>query len=87
MVQLEEMKEGSLEIKYGFENTGGVLDTTWYSNNRIRISDIKFDSDDNMWALSSEVNNPLVVKTKNNEWYSFNMNQNQVGLFFDDLII
>lgn len=84
---IPEMKDGSLEIKYGFENTGGVLDTTWYSNNRIRISDIKFDSNDNMWALSSEVNNPLVVKTKNNDWYSFNMNQNQVGLFFDDLII
>mgnify|MGYP003318776342 CR=1 FL=1 len=40
-----------------------------------------------MWALSSEVNNPVVVKTLSGEWYSFNMNQNQVGLFFDDLII
>ena len=74
-------------IQYNYFNTGGVLDTTYYSNHRIRISDIKFDSDGNMWALSSEVNRPIVVKTQNNNWYSYSMNQNQVGLFFDDLLI
>ena len=73
--------------QYGYLNTGGILDTTYYSNNRIRISDIRFDSDGNMWALSSEVNHPIVVKTKNNNWYSYSMNQSQVGLFFDDLLI
>jgi ligand-binding sensor domain-containing protein len=81
------MKEGELVTKYGFANTGGALDTCWYSNNKIRISDIKFDSDGNMWALSSEVNHPIVVKTKNDTWHSFSMNQNQIGLFFDDLLI
>ena len=84
---IPQMKDGELEIRYGYANTQGILDTTYYSNNRIRISDIKFDSKGNMWALSSEVNNPIVVKTLSGEWYSFNMNQNQVGLFFDDLII
>ena len=84
---IPEMRDGELVIKYGFNNTGGALDTCWYSNNRIRISDIKFDSNENMWALSSEVNHPIVVKTKNNTWYSYSMNQNQVGLFLDDLII
>ena len=84
---IPEMKNDELVTKHGFANTNGALDTCYYSNNRIRISDIKFDSKGNMWALSSEVNHPIVVKTKNGDWYSFSMNQNQVGLFFDDLLI
>tara|TARA_B100001758_G_scaffold247879_1_gene268048 strand:+ start:28158 stop:30365 length:2208 start_codon:yes stop_codon:yes gene_type:complete len=84
---IPQMKDGELVIKHGHQNTNGVLDTCWYSNNRIRISDIKFDSDGNMWALSSEVNHPLVLKTKENNWYAYSMNQNQVSLFFDDLLI
>ena len=84
---ISKMKDEEFIEQYGYNNTNGVLDTTYYSNNRIRISDIKFDNDGNLWGLSSEVNHPLFVKTKNNEWFSFNMNQDKVGLFFDDLII
>ena len=84
---IPEMRDGELVVKHGFANTNGALDTCWYSNNRIRISDIKFDSRGNMWALSSEVNHPVVVKSNNNTWYSFSINQNQVGLFLDDLLI
>ena len=84
---IPEMKDGNLIIKHGFANTNGALDTTYYSNNRIRISDLKFDDDGNLWGLSSEVNHPLFVKTKNGEWRSFTMHQNQVALFFDDLLI
>ena len=84
---ISEMKNGELVVKHGYANTNGVLDTTYYSNNRIRISDIKFDKNGNLWAISSEVNHPLVVKTLDNQWYSYSMNQNQVDLFFDDLLI
>ena len=84
---ISEMQNGELVTKYGFANTNGVLDTTWYSNNRIRISDMKFDPEGNLWALSSEVNHPIVVKTKDNNWFSFSINQSPVGLFFDDLVI
>ena len=84
---IPEVKEGELIKKYGYTNTNGVLDTTYYSNNRIRISDLKFDNEGNLWGLSSEVNNPLFVKTKNEEWFSFSMNQERIALFFDDLII
>ena len=84
---IPEMKDGELITKHGYTNTNGVLDTVWYSNNRIRISDIKFDKDGNLWGLSSEVNHPLFVKTKDGEWHSFTMYQSQVGLFFDDLLI
>ena len=84
---ISKMKNGELVDKYGFANTNGALDTAYYSNNRIRISDIKFDSYGNLWALNSEVNYPIVVKTPNNDWFSFTMNQSQVDLFFDDLLI
>ena len=84
---ISEMKNGELVVKHGYANTNGVLDTTYYSNNRIRISDIKFDKNGNLWAISSEVNHPLVVKTLDNQWHSYSMNQNQVDLFFDDLLI
>ena len=74
-------------IKYGYQNTGGILDTTFYSNNRIQISDLKFDKNNNLWGLNSQVQKPLFVKTTNDEWFSFGMNQNIDGLYFDDLII
>ena len=81
------LKNGEFFIKYGYENTNGVLDTTYYSNNRIQISDLKFDLNGNLWGLNSQVNKPLFVKTVNNEWYSFSMNQDIVGLYFDELLI
>jgi len=84
---ISKMKDEDFIEKYGYNNTNGVLDTVYYSNNRIRISDIKFDDHGNLWGLSSEVNHPLFVKTKNDEWFSFSMNQNKIGLFFDDLIV
>lgn len=84
---IPEMKNNTLVYKHGFSNTNGALDTTYYSNNRIRISNVKLDSYGNLWALNSEVAHPIVVKTVNNDWHSFTMNQNIVGLFFDDLLI
>ena len=73
--------------RYGYLNTNGALDTVYYSNNRIRISDIKFDDYGNLWGLSSEVNHPLFVKTAENTWHSYSMNQDVVDLFFDELLI
>ena len=84
---IAEISDGELITNHGHANTNGTLDTTYYSNNRIRISDLKFDNDGNLWGLSSEVNHPLFVKTKDDKWFSFNMNQDRVALFFDDLII
>ena len=81
---IAEMKSGELITKHNIENTNGVLDT---ASNKTRISDLKFDNEGNLWGLNSEVNHPLFVKTKTNQWFSFSMNQNQVNLFFDDLII
>ena len=52
------IKNNTLVEKYGYTNTGGILDTTYYSNNRIRISDLKFDNYGNLWGPSSEVSRP-----------------------------
>ena len=83
-----EMRNGELITQYNYENTNGALDTTNNtSSGRIRISDLKLDKQRNLWGLSSEVMHPLFVKTINNEWFSFSMNQDRNNLFFDDLII
>ena len=60
--------------KYNYQNTNGALDTISFANTngRIRVSDLKFDKNGNMWGLSSLVQNSLFVKTKSNNWYSFN---------------
>ncbi len=86
---IPQMINGKFFKRHDYVNTNGVLDTISYypTNNRIRISDLKFDNDGNLWGLSSEVNRPLFVKTKNGEWYSFTMHQSPVNLFFDDLLI
>ncbi len=61
--------------KYNYQNTNGALDTISFSNanGRIRVSDLKFDKNGNMWGLNSLVQNSLFVKTKSNNWYSFNV--------------
>ena len=81
------MEDNKHIIKYGYQNTEGQLDTTFYSNNRIQISDIKFDKNNNLWGLNSQVEKPLFVKTSNEEWHSFGMNQDINGLYFDEIII
>lgn len=37
----------------------------------VRISDLKFDSDGNLWVTNSLVGKPISVFTKNREWQSF----------------
>jgi len=81
------MQEKEHVVKYGYQNTGGILDTTFYSNNRIQISDLKFDNSNNLWGLNSQVKKPLFVKTPDDNWYSFGMNQDIDGLYFDEIII
>jgi hypothetical protein len=81
------VNNGELVVEYNNENTNGALETTGSSNNRIKVSDLKFDNNGNLWGLNSKAYNPLFVKTKDNQWLSFSMNQNPTALYFDDLLI
>lgn len=40
----------------------------------IRISDLKFDNNNNLWVLNHHTANPISVKTENNDWLGFNFN-------------
>ena len=53
---------------------------------KIAIADLKFDDFGNMWGLVSRVTNPLFVKTKNNEWYNFQISPTQ-RFQFDEILI
>ena len=79
---ISEILGGNLSNKFGYNNTDGVLDTTYYSNNRIQISDLKFDSYGNLWGLNSQVQKPLFVKTPQNEWYSIHIEFSYRGIIF-----
>lgn len=83
------LKNGVYFITYDHENTNGALDTiSWrQTNNKIRVSDIKFDKLGNLWGLSSEVEHPLFVMTNSGAWHSFSMNLLSQKLYFSDLII
>ena len=74
--------------RYSWWNTNNGLDTIsyWQNDNRMAISDLKFDGNGNMWGLLSSVDNPLFVKTPENEWYKFPISSTQTFLF-DDILI
>ena len=84
---ISEILNENLSNKFGYNNTDGILDTTYYSNNRIQISDLKFDNYGNLWGLNSQVQKPLFVKTPQNEWYSYTINLAVEGLYFDEILI
>jgi len=71
-----QLKNALFIEKFNFHNTNGALDTIHIINStphKIRISDLKFDKNGNLWGLNSLVQNSLFVKTKSNNWYSFNV--------------
>ena len=45
----------------------------WQDDNKMAISDLKFDKNGNLWGLLSGVENPLFVKTTQNEWHKFSI--------------
>ena len=83
-----ELENNEVVEKYSWHNTANGLDTIsyWQSDNRMAISDLKFDEYGNMWGLLSSVDHPLFVKTKENEWLKFSISSTQKFLF-DELLI
>ncbi|MEZ4910624.1 MAG: hypothetical protein R2774_07150 [Saprospiraceae bacterium] len=48
-----------------------ILQEAQGDNARTRVSYIKFDDDENLWISNYLANKPLVVKTKNDGWYAY----------------
>ena len=83
-----EVRDNEVIERYSYNNTDGALDTIadWQNDKRMAIADLKFDNFGNMWGLVSGVNNPLFVKTKNNEWHNFQLSPTQ-NFNFDEILI
>ena len=83
-----EIKDGEAIERYSHTNTNGALDTigNWQNDRRMAIADLKFDADGNLWGLVSGVNNPLFVKTRNSEWYNFQLSPTQT-FHYDEILI
>jgi len=83
-----EVRDDEVIERYSYNNTNGALDTIgdWQNDRRMAIADLKFDKEGNLWGLVSGVNNPLFVKTKNNEWHNFQLSPTQ-HFHFDEILI
>ncbi len=83
-----ELEDDDVVERYSWWNTNNALDTIsyWQYDNKMAISDLKFDKNGNMWGLLSSVERPLFVKTNDNEWFNFSISSNQTFLF-DELLI
>lgn len=67
-------RDGKVINQYNFTNSAlskvsspGVFYT--------RTTDLAFDNSDNLWIANSRVNAPLVLKTKDNKWISFDFSE------------
>ncbi len=59
---------------YHHQNSTLRPDITIPEYSYIRIPDMAFDKNNSLWILNQHVANPISVKTKDNEWESFNFN-------------
>ncbi len=58
-----------------FNETNSTLLPIYVGSNRytVRVGDIEFDKNGNLWATNSKVANSLSVKYKNGQWEAFNL--------------
>lgn len=68
---LVETDEGTIVQHY--TDTNSKLQTVDFSNDIIRVADAKFDKENNLWITNNLTDKPLVVKTPEDEWHSYNL--------------
>jgi len=63
------------EFSESFNHTNSSLQPiSGYDYGYIRITALAFDKNNNLWVINHFVHEPVSVKTKDNEWQSFNFN-------------
>lgn len=85
-----ELENKNFVKKYNYANTNGALDTVSIANVNgwIRIADLSIDDAENLWGLNSLAQNPLFVKTRVGDWYSFRISGiDGTSSYFKDLVI
>tara|TARA_X000000368_G_scaffold418521_1_gene418557 strand:- start:1229 stop:3436 length:2208 start_codon:yes stop_codon:yes gene_type:complete len=83
-----EAVEGEIIERYSYANTNGGLDTidNWQNDYQMAIADLKFDDNGNLWGLVSGVDNPIFVKTTDNNWLNFSLPTSH-NFHFDEILI
>jgi len=70
------------KVLTAYDSTNSSMKISAAHNDRYAIKDATFDSDNNLWAVNSWVENPLLLKTESGTWKSFNCgstNQNKIS--------
>ena len=83
-----QIKDGEFFFRWNASNTNYGIDTIadWANDKRLSVCGLKTDNYGNLWGLTSSVQNPLFVKTVDDEWQSFYVQQ-QIKYLYTDLII
>jgi len=58
-----------------------------YGYGYIRINDLTFDNNGNLWITNERVAKPISVKTKDNEWHNFNFNGSITKFYPEEIIV
>ncbi len=58
-----------------------------YDYGYIRINGMVFDKNNNLWITNEGVNNPISVKTEDNQWESFNFNSSVTNEYVKDIYV
>ncbi|MCF6366413.1 MAG: T9SS type A sorting domain-containing protein [Bacteroidales bacterium] len=70
-----------------YNNTNSSLQAiSGYDYGFIRISDLTFDNNNNLWVANQHTGEPISVKTKDNEWQSFNFNGSITNYYPEEII-
>ena len=85
---VSQMKNDSLVVRWNASGTNYAIDTIgdWANDKRLSVCGLKTDNEGNLWGVTSSVQNPLFVKTPDDNWRSFYIQQ-QIKYLYTDLII
>jgi len=83
-----QITDGDFSVRWNASNTNYGIDTIgdWANDKRLSVCGLKLDNYGNLWGLTSSVQNPLFVKTVNDNWRSFYVQQ-QIKYLYTDLVI
>ena len=85
---VSQVKNDDLVVRWNASGTNYAIDTigNWANDKRLSVCGLKTDNQGNLWGVTSSVQNPLFVKSPDDIWRSFYIQQ-QIKYLYTDLVI
>lgn len=65
--------DGEGNVVKNYNESNSKLQTVTFSDQIIRVTDARFDNQNNLWINNNLSDQPLVVKTAEDKWYSYSL--------------